>query len=110
MNSRDWLYALLLIVATALTRATLVVLGHRVRIAPRIGDALRFAPACALSAILVPSLLTTSQGQPIGWSGSAPLWASLTAALVMIGTRSMVAALVAGMAVFWGLRALGVPV
>ena len=62
MTASDWLYMALLVTATALTRSTLVLLGSRISLPPRIDSALRYAPACALSAILLPPLLTTAPG------------------------------------------------
>lgn len=52
-----WLTIFLLSVATALTRTTFSLLGHHIVIPPRIQEVLRYAPACALAAIIVPDLL-----------------------------------------------------
>ena len=110
MTASDWLYMALLVTATALTRSTLVLLGSRISLPPRIDSALRYAPACALSAILLPPLLTTAQGQLIGWQGSAPLWAAVATTVAMWLSRSMLLAIVCGMAAYWLFRAIGVPV
>jgi branched-subunit amino acid transport protein len=110
MTSRDWIYLLLLVAATALTRSTLVVLGGRIRLSPRIDAALRYAPACALSAILLPQLAQNVHGELVGWQGSPALWAAVTTALTMWVSRSIILAITLGMAAFWGCRAFGVPV
>ena len=110
MTASDWLYMVLLVTATALTRSTLVLLGNRISLPPRVESALRFAPACALSAILLPQLLTTAQGQLIGWQGSAALWAAVATTVTMWLSRSMLLAIVCGMAAYWLFRAVGVPV
>jgi branched-subunit amino acid transport protein len=52
-----WITIFLLSLATALTRTTFTLLGHRIVIPPRIQEVLRYAPACALAAIIVPDLL-----------------------------------------------------
>ena len=89
MTASDWLYMGLLVTATALTRSTLVLLGNSLNLPPRVDAALRYAPACALSAILLPQLLTTAQGQLIGWQGSAPFWAAVATTVTMWLGRSM---------------------
>ena len=56
----DWeiyLVIALLSLATAITRSGFAVFGNRVDMPPRVRAALRFAPACALAAIIVPDLL-----------------------------------------------------
>lgn len=110
MSANDWLYMALLVTATALTRSTLVLLGSSVSLPPRLDSALRYAPACALSAILLPQLLTTAQGQLVGWQGSAPLWAAVATTVAMWLNRSMLVAIAGGMAAYWLFRAIGVPV
>jgi branched-subunit amino acid transport protein len=85
----DWIYALLLVLATAISRSTLVVMGARLRLPPRLDSALRFAPACALAAILAPQ------------HEMAPVWAALATGITMMVSRSMVAAIGLGMAAFW---------
>jgi branched-subunit amino acid transport protein len=110
VTANDWLYMALLVTATALTRSTLVLLGNSLSLPPRVDAALRYAPACALSAILLPQLLTTAQGQLIGWQGSAPFWAAVATTVTMWLGRSMLLAIVGGMAAYWLFRAVGVPV
>ncbi len=107
MSAYDWLIAAILVIATAITRSTLVVLGNRIQIAPRVEAALRFAPACALSAILAPPLLANAQGQLVGWQGSPVLWAAVATTVVMWFSRSILLAISCGMAAFWLLRGLG---
>ena len=50
-----WLTILLLAVAVILTRCSLFMLGHRVKLPPRLQHALRYAPAAALAALVSPS-------------------------------------------------------
>jgi branched-subunit amino acid transport protein len=97
----DWIYALLLVLATAISRSTLVVMGARLRLPPRVDSALRFAPACALAAILAPQLLLTPAQNLVAWHDMAPVWAALATGITMMVSRSMVAAIGLGMAAFW---------
>ena len=52
-----WLGNLAIVIGTLLARSLLPVLGARARLTPRIESALRFAPGCALAAIVLPELL-----------------------------------------------------
>ena len=110
MTANDWIYLLLLVAATAVTRSTLVLLGSRIRLPERLDAALRYAPACALSAILLPQLAMSAQGQLVGWQGSAPLWAAIGTVVTMWLRGGILLAIALGMAAFWLSRALGVPV
>jgi branched-subunit amino acid transport protein len=56
-----WVVILVLGVATACTRSAFWLIGHRVTIPPRVQEMLRFAPACALAAIVFP-------GRRASWS------------------------------------------
>lgn len=58
-----WLVIVLLAISTALTRSGIVLLGHRVTIPKRVQEMLRFAPACALAAIVVPDLVHGGSGE-----------------------------------------------
>jgi branched-subunit amino acid transport protein len=110
MTANNWLYLLLLVAATALTRSTLVLLGSRIRLPQRLDAALRYAPACALSAILLPQLAMSASGQLVGWQGSPALWAALATAATMWLRGGILLAITLGMAAFWLSRALGAPV
>jgi branched-subunit amino acid transport protein len=110
MTANDLIYLLLLVVATAVTRSTLVLLGSRIRMPERLDAALRFAPACALSAILLPQLAMNSGGQLVDWPGSALLWAAVATAATMWVRGGILLAITLGMAAFWLSRALGSPV
>ena len=52
-----WLIFILIGLATTLPRASFIVLGNRVTLPAVIQRALRYAPAAALAAIVVPDLL-----------------------------------------------------
>lgn len=85
--------------ATFATRAGLLLAGERLRLSARIESALRFAPACALTALIVPEIL-----QPAGVldvSFGNPRWpAALAAAGFLLWRESMVGSIAVGMAVY----------
>ncbi len=47
-----WIAIAVLMVATAATRSTFWLVGHHITIPRRVGEMLRYAPACALAAII----------------------------------------------------------
>lgn len=62
MNYDDslWLVLILIALATTLPRASFIVLGARAALPPVVLRALRYAPAAALAAIIVPDVLLLS--------------------------------------------------
>ncbi|MDP3540368.1 MAG: AzlD domain-containing protein [Azonexus sp.] len=99
-----WLIFILIGLATTLPRASFIVLGNRVALPSVLQRALRYAPAAALAAIVMPDVLVVA--------GSVDL---LNPKLVAAGAAVAAAALwrnpwlpfIAGMAVLHGLRLLG---
>jgi branched-subunit amino acid transport protein len=63
-------------------------------------SALRYAPACALAAILVPDLVFVDQQLWLAPS-NPKLLAGLASCLIFAFFRSMIGSLVGGMAVYW---------
>ncbi|MET3106634.1 branched-subunit amino acid transport protein [Oxalobacteraceae bacterium GrIS 2.11] len=106
MSDTDiWLVTALLTLGTFLTRATFWLVGHHITIPKRVNEALRYAPACALAAVIVPDLLF-HEGQ-ISVSLSNPqLVGGVIAAIFFLMKRSMFGALILGMAVFTAVRLL----
>jgi branched-subunit amino acid transport protein len=90
---------------TFITRAGLLLLGERLRLPVLVDQALAYAPACALAAIIVPDLVLADGGVSLD-PGNFRLLAALAAAGVFVTTRSFVATIAAGMAVFTALRLL----
>jgi branched-subunit amino acid transport protein len=99
-----WFVIGVMAVSTVITRSGFAVLGHRVTIPPRVQQMLRFAPACALAAIVVPDLVFGSARQ-INLGLSNP---RLVAGLVSLGfylfRRNMLQTMAFGMVVFTLLR------
>ena len=95
----------LLTLCTFLTRAAYHLFGHRVPLSDGVRSALRYAPAAALTAIIVPILLP--------WGSSSPslaiderLFSALIAIWIFRKTRNNLVMIVGGMISFWMLRAL----
>lgn len=100
-----WLVITGLTAATVLTRAGLLLLGERLPLPPRVQRALRYAPACALAAIVAPDLLLEGARLNLSFSNYR-LLAALVGLLTFWGTRSMLWTLASGMAAFTALRLL----
>lgn len=94
-----------LTVVTVLTRSLFLLLGDRVKLPPRIRHGLRYAPACALAAVIVPQLVLVDQTMNIALMNPR-FDAGLVTIAAMLTTRSMLLAMSAGMATFVLLRAL----
>ncbi|MGH8853646.1 MAG: AzlD domain-containing protein [Telluria sp.] len=103
-----WLTIGVLCVATAATRSSFWLIGHRVTIPPRVQEMLRFAPACALAAIVGPDLLVDPQGHTQLTLANPKLLAAIAALAFYLWRRSMLTTIVFGMAVFTLLRILPV--
>lgn len=100
-----WLAILGLAAVTVITRSAFLVLGDRFPLPERVQHALRYAPACALSALIAPEVLTTG-GALVLDPGSPRLVAGLVAVAVMLVSRSMIVTMAAGMGAFTLLRLL----
>jgi branched-subunit amino acid transport protein len=99
-----WVVIVALMVATAITRSALWLVGHHITIPKRVQEVLRYAPACALAAIIAPDLLLGGQGQLQLAASNPKLLAGLAAVLFYLVRRNMLLTIVFGMAVFTILR------
>jgi branched-subunit amino acid transport protein len=98
-----WL-AILGITATGFaTRGSFIVFGARLKLPPPVEQALRYAPAAVLGALIVPALLLQGGHAELSL-GNQRLLAGVLAGLVMWRTHSMMATIVAGMAALTLLR------
>ena len=98
-----WLTFVLIGLATTLPRASFIVLGGRVRLPSVLQRALRYAPAAALAAIVVPDVLVVGGDFAPLNPKLAGVIAAVSAALL---SRNPWLPFIAGMAVLLGLRAL----
>ncbi|MCF8150762.1 MAG: AzlD domain-containing protein [Burkholderiaceae bacterium] len=98
-----WLTFIAIGLASTLPRASFIVLGGRVRLPPVLQRALRYAPAAALAAIVVPDILLVG-------GDVAPLNPKIAAAIAAIAaaalSRNPWLPFIAGMAVLAGYRLL----
>ncbi|MEY4605461.1 MAG: hypothetical protein RLY45_221 [Actinomycetota bacterium] len=94
-----------LAVVTVLTRASFFMLPARVQLPSVVERALRYAPACALVAIIVPSVLAPSGEVSIGIDNYR-MWAVAAGTLVFLRFRNMLTLMIVVMGVFTALRLL----
>jgi branched-subunit amino acid transport protein len=88
---------------TVATRSAFLVLGRRYTLPERLQHALRYAPVCALVALIAPELVVANGSIVLM---SPKLIAGVGAAVVMLVTRNMIAAMAVGMLAFTALRLL----
>jgi len=106
-NPDVWAAIVVLMLATALTRSTFWLVGHHVTIPRRINEVLRFAPACALAAVIAPDLLM--EGNRIHFDlSNLKLLSAVAATIFYLIRRNMLQTIVFGMLFFTGLRLLHV--
>lgn len=98
-----WLAILGMGVVTAVTRAFFLIGGERAVLPPRIQRVLRYAPAAALAAVVVPDVLETAAGFSVALSNHA-MWASLAGLTYYLWRRGMMGTIAVGMIAFTLLR------
>jgi branched-subunit amino acid transport protein len=103
-----WLVIFVLALATAATRSSFWLIGHHITIPKRVQEMLRFAPACALAAIVAPDLVLGSDGQPLLDASNLKLVAGIVATIYYLLRRNMLETIIFGMAFFTALRLLPV--
>jgi len=103
-----WAVIGVLALATACARSGLWLIGHRVAIPPRVQDMLRYAPACALAAIIAPDIMLDAQGGIVFNIANPKLLATGAALAYYLWRRNMLQTIIIGMAVFTVLRVSGV--
>lgn len=99
-----WAVIAVLAVATACTRSALWMVGHRVTIPRRVQEMLRYAPACALAAIVAPDFMLGTQGDIQLAVTNPKLLAGIVALAYYLWRRNMLQTIVIGMLVFTVLR------
>jgi branched-subunit amino acid transport protein len=95
-----------LVIATFLTRAMLLLVGERFKPTPRVESALRFAPICALAALIGPEVVVVNGAVELS-PANPRLVAALVATAFFLWKRSMVGCIVAGMLVIAAFRLYG---
>lgn len=109
MNAADiWLTIGLLALATVLTRSSFFMLAST-RMPARLQQALRYAPAAALAAIVLPDLVlhggAVTSAAAIDWTNPR-LLAGAGATLFFLATRHLLGTIVVGMVLFTAIRML----
>ncbi|MCG2586432.1 AzlD domain-containing protein [Massilia sp. TS11] len=98
-----WITICAMACATAITRAGFWLVGHHINLPPRVQEVLRYAPACALAAIVAPDMLGT--GAQFSFSlHNAKLLAGVAAIAFYLLRRDMLQTIVFGMLSFTVLR------
>jgi len=103
-----WATIVVLALSTAITRSSFWLIGHKVSIPPRIQAMLRYAPACALAAIIGPDLLLDTGGKVHLALGNPKLLAGLAALGFYLWRKNMLQTIVFGMLAFTLLRIMHV--
>jgi branched-subunit amino acid transport protein len=99
-----WIVIVLLAGSTVLTRCGIVLIGHRVTIPKRVQEMLRFAPACALTSIVVPDLVLGPDGGVALNLANPRLVAGLLALGFYLLRRNLLQSILFGMLAFTLLR------
>ena len=90
-----------LALATFVTRTSFLLAGSRLRLSPRLEAALRYAPVCTLTAIIVPDILMHGPRDGMDLSLLNPrLIGAAAAALWLCFSRHIVGCLVTGMTAY----------
>lgn len=100
-----WLIIGALVVATAATRTSFWLIGQHLTLPRRVRDMLRYAPACALAAIIAPDLLLNNGQVYLAWA-NLRLLAGVAALGFYLWRRNMLQTIVFGMLTFTALRLL----
>lgn len=100
-DSSLWIVFILIGLATTLPRASFIILGNRFAFPPTIQKALRYAPAAALAAIVVPDVAIVSNEVHVL---NPKLAAAIVAAVVALYWRNPWLPFICGMATLLLLR------
>lgn len=101
-----WIAIFGLVGVTFLTRTFFMLLGAKIPLSEGLQRAVRYAPAAALVAIIVPELLPFEASSPLTtfdlWSPK--MWGGIVGVIVFIMSRSVLPTIFVGLAVFTVLR------
>jgi branched-subunit amino acid transport protein len=100
-----WLVIIGLTLVTLLMRSSFLMLGDHIPLPERLQHGLRYAPVCALIALVTPELFLAQGAFDLSIT-NPKLAAGLAAAAITLTTRSMIAAMAIGMLIFTALRFL----
>jgi branched-subunit amino acid transport protein len=108
MNTHIFLLILGMSLVTAWTRSFFLLLGERIKVAPWVLEAIRFAPLAAMIAILAPEIFLPASASSVAeFNLKLPnIWGGIAAIIAFYLTKKMLSTLVIGMAVFTAARFL----
>ena len=104
-NLEIWLVIIGLTLVTILMRSSFLMLGDHIPLPERLQHGLRYAPVCALIALVTPELFLPQGAFDLSIT-NPKLAAGVAAAAITLTTRSMIAAMAIGMLIFTALRFL----
>ncbi len=102
-----WIIIGVLALATAATRSSFWLIGQHITIPKRVQEMLRYAPACALAAIVAPDLIMVNS-QPLLDLSNLKLVSGIVATIFYLLRRNMLQTIVFGMAFYTALRLIHV--
>lgn len=102
-NFSPWLTVILIGLITFGYRLSFLLFASQLNLSPRLQRALRFVPAAALSALVLPDLLLRSDGIDLSLS-NIRLLAGVVAAIVAWRTKNVLLTIVIGMVALWALQ------
>ena len=98
-----WAVIILLTVATVIDRSAFWVIGHHINLPRRVQEALRYAPSCALAAIVAPDFFI-NDGQLVTSLHNPKLIAGIAAAVFYLWKKDMLLTIMFGMGMFTVVR------
>lgn len=98
-----WIVIVLLLVATVIARSGFWLFGNRFALPPRVNEALRYAPACALAAIIAPDLFLSDGRLDLSFDNPR-LMAGILATAFFLVRKNMLHTIFFGMAVYTYIR------
>ena len=102
-STQIWLAIIGMTFVTAVTRAMFLIGGERTVLPERVQRMLRYAPAAALAAVVLPDVLATPEGLSFAPSNHE-FYATLSGLVWFLWRRTMLGTIVVGMVVFTLLR------
>lgn len=98
-----WIVIIGLAAITYITRGFFLLMGARVELGPTVQKSLRYAPAAALVAVIVPEIFFPPGTTELGLN-NPQLWGGIASILGFLATKSMVLTIILGMIVYTGAR------
>jgi branched-subunit amino acid transport protein len=99
-----WITIIGLTAVTIITRNFFLIPGDALRLPPRVEHALRYAPVCALTALVTPELFTVHGTLALSLA-NPKLIGGLVAAVTIVVTGRTLLTMALGMVAFWIARA-----